>query len=441
MMRVFSTLDKKGLAAYNIHNQLMLEKIETAETSTECTGLLYEWLTFFRSGHIGIERLTNEITAPQNVSPTVQNPETWKGDISRFEKYIHAKKEADFEGVWETGVYKIGVIKEGMNYVGFIIESGVETWKPKQIKLKIEQDGDKLKSTFFMRDYSPVVSGAPEWIGENYLQIGQQTLKRIEPIFPPDLFVENYFKLINTWNPYLEILNETTLYLRIPAFDVRYKSDIDSVILANKEHILKTENLIIDLRNNGGGSDSSFEELLPFLYTNPIRTVNMELLSTTQNNQQFLDYLTNPEYDFDQETLQRIKEIYDKMQSKLGDFFNPDDEYVSIIQQDTIYQYPKNVGIIINKGNASTTEQFLLAAKQSKKVKLFGTATYGALDISNLLSIESPCNEFRLWYCFSRSLRIPDFAIDDVGLQPDYYLDKTIPQYKWVEFVNEVLNQ
>ncbi|MDR0427318.1 MAG: hypothetical protein LBH12_01815, partial [Dysgonamonadaceae bacterium] len=35
-------IDKKGLAAYNIHNQLMLEKIKTAKTSMECTTLLYE---------------------------------------------------------------------------------------------------------------------------------------------------------------------------------------------------------------------------------------------------------------------------------------------------------------------------------------------------------------------------------------------------------------
>ena len=31
-------------------------------------------------------------------------------------------------------------------------------------------------------------------------------------------------------------------------------------------------------------------------------------------------------------------------------------------------------------------------------------------------------------------------VIDDIGMQPDYYLDETIPQYKWVELVNEVLN-
>jgi len=139
--------------------------------------------------------------------------------------------------------------------------------------------------------------------------------------------------------------------------------------------------------------------------------------------------------------LQWAKNIYEKLQKKLGEFVFSIDVPVSVDRQSTVYKYPKNVGIIINEGNASTTEQFLLAAKQSKKVKLFGVTTAGALDISNMASIESPCNEFNLWYCMSRSMRIPDMTIDDIGLQPDYYLDKTIPQDKWVEFVNEILNQ
>jgi hypothetical protein len=364
-------------------------------------------------------------------------------NISQFENYINTKKEADYEGIWEIGNYKVGIQKEGVNYVGFIIESNVEGWeKPGLVKLKIEQDGNKIKSTFYMRDYSPVESGKPELIGSNYLQIGSSTLKRLSPVFPDDPFVENYFKSINSRHPYLEKLNETTLYLRIPSFDHNEKQIIDSVIAVNKDKILKTENLIIDLRSNGGGSDVSYYELLPFLYTNPIRGIGMEFLSTIQNNQRFLDFAIKQEYQefFDEATRERFKEYYEKLQSRLGEFVNLSGNEVSITRYDTVYVFPKNIGIIINKGNASTTEQFLLAAKQSKKVKLFGATTFGALDISNMYAIDSPCKEFRLHYCLSRSLRIPCMIIDDIGLQPDYHLDKTIPQYKWVEFVNEILN-
>jgi len=308
-------IDKKGQAAYNIHNQLMLKKIKEAKTLTECTELLNEWLKFFRSGHTGIERLTKKTPVSQTTNINSQN--------------FH--------------------------------------------------------------------------------------------------------------NPYMEELNTTTLYLRIPSFGYGEKSAIDKVIADNKNKIFKMENLIIDLRNNGGGSDQSFAELLPLIYTNPVRTISTEFLSTVPNNQRFLDWSLNT--DLDEDTRQWAKNIYDKLHEKIGEFVNPFGEAVSIDRRDTVYKYPKNVGIIINERNGSTTEQFLLAAKQSKKVKLFGTTTFGALDISNMINIESPCKEFKLYYCQSRSMRIPGMVIDDVGLQPDFYLDKSIPQDKWVEFVNEILNQ
>lgn len=436
-------IDKKGEAAYNIHNQLMLEKIKEAKTSTECTKLLYEWLMFFRSEHIGIRRLTNEETTSQNILETTQKAETWEGDISLFENYIDTKQESDYEGVWTTGSYKIGIKKEGENYIGFIIESGVDTWTPGMVKLKIENDNEKIRSTFYMRNHSPIESSKPELIGENYLQIGQQLLKRLKPFFPTDPVIENYFKSLNTQSPYLEELNATTLYLRIPSFDISQKKEIDSVIWNNKERILQTKNLIIDVRDNGGGSDSSFDELIPILYTNTIRNIGVEFLSTAQNNQFFLELATKQEFKdyFDDETRAEFMGYYEKLQSKLGKFVNVFGDDIYNIHYDSINEYPKNVGIIINNGNASATEQFLYYAKQSKKVKLFGTSTYGAFDISNLYEAESPCKEFELVYGLSRSIRIPDMVIDDIGFQPDYYLDKTIPQHQWVEHVNGILSQ
>ncbi|MBN8855988.1 MAG: hypothetical protein J0H07_29255 [Sphingobacteriales bacterium] len=55
--------------------------------------------------------------------------------------------------------------------------------------------------------------------------------------------------------------------------------------------------------------------------------------------------------------------------------------------------------------------------KQSRKVKLFGSTTMGALDMSNMYYVPNPCHEFELGYCLSRSMRIPGMAIDGMDIQ------------------------
>ena len=434
-------LKSKGGQAYADHTKRILDKVQNAKTLAECTPVLYEWLSFFRPGHIAI-RLNEQAQPGPAAKQTQQFPdwETYTVKTADFKQYLDKKNVSDYEGIWESKPYQIGIKKEGDKYIGFIIESGAETWKKGQVKLTFSIAGDKTSAVFYMRDHSAVESGQVSLIGKNHLQIGNISLSRLYPKTEDEPRFTRYFRAIQATQPYLEPLNETTLYLRIPSFNESYKRKIDSVLDANKGKLLATKNLIIDIRNNGGGSDASYSGIMPYLYTNPVRSVGVEYLSTRLNNQRMLDFINKPEYEFDDEGKQWARESYDKLESKPGQFVNLNAEIVSIDKLDTVYPYPQQVGIIINEANGSTAEQFLLEAKQSKKVKLFGVTTFGVLDISNMYFVESPCKEFQLGYSLSRSMRIPDFTIDEKGIQPDYYLDKGIPLYEWTEHVNNILN-
>jgi len=432
-------IDKKGQQAYDLHNRLISDKIKSVKTFKECVAVMEEWLSFFRSGHIGIEVLNDDESKDGNATNADGDYETTDIDIPEFEKYIAQKKNAGYEGVWETGAYKIGIKQEGSNYIGFIISSQVDEWKTGQIKLRITKENDKNLAVFYMRDHSAVEYEDPELIGNNHLKMGRTVLTRLSPDLPKDKSMEDYLKFLSSQTPYVDNVNETTVLLRIPYFDIGEKTIIDSVILANREKILSTENLIIDVRNNGGGADHCYSQIIPFLYTNPIRTVGLQFRSAPLNNQMMKDFATNPEYDFDDEMRKWFKDVYEKMEQHPNEFVDISSDIITIDERDTVFYYPRKVAILINGGNASTTEQFLLAAKQSKKVKLFGTTTSGALDASNMNSAVSPDKDFRLWFCMSKSYRIPDMAIDDIGIQPDYYMDETIPDHKWVEFTTGIL--
>lgn len=437
-------IDNKGKSAYDKHNEIFLKRVAIIDNSVECTQAIYEWMTFFRSGHIAIRRINQEQPQSENKQSDqeiISRFKDWEKidvDLKVFREYLQEKSENDFEGIWVSEPYKIGIKKVGNEYLGFIVEADGVYWSKGQVKLKINEDSSSI---FYMRDHSAQQFESVNLLGNNHLEVGSITFTRVFPEIESNTQIERYHKAISAESPYFQEITDKTVLLRIPTFWSSEKSEIDSVIIANREQILNTPNLIIDLRNNGGGSDGSFQELLPILYTNPIRTVGVELLSTPLNNQRMLDFINKDEYGFDKEKKKWAKESYDKLAKHIGEFVMLDEYPVTETIFDTIYKFPKSVGIITNENNGSTTEQFLLAAKQSKKVKLFGTTTAGVLDISNMYFVTSPCEEFELGYSLSKSLRIPEMTIDDKGIQPDYYIDKEVPKYEWIKFVTEILNE
>jgi len=86
------------------------------------------------------------------------------------------------------------------------------------------------------------------------------------------------------------------------------------------------------------------------------------------------------------------------------------------------------VAVLQNKYCASTTEQFLLLARQSKKTTTFGENSEGILDYSNVQYQPLPCYNLRLGWSTSRSFRLDrGQGIDNVGLAPTVHLDPAAP--------------
>ncbi len=441
-------IDKKGKKAYLLHNKSFLEKASGIKNKSECLKLLNDWTEFFRKNHLqvvysdGKSGLNFKPPTREEIINQYKNSPTYEITEEEFYKYSeNLPNTPGFEGVWILPPYTLGIIKDTASnrYVGFILKSESPYWQKNQIKLIIEEkENGKYDMTYFMRDHSERKIKNIELV-ENYLLAEPLFIKRIIPKSDksnPDL--EFFFKTINAEKPFIEKLSENTIYFRIPSFSPLQKKEIDSLLAEYDKIIKTTEYLIIDLRNNGGGSDNSYAKIIPYIYTNPVRVVGVELLPTELNNKRMLDFINSPY--LDKSMKEWARKGFEKLQKHLGEFVNLDDSIVSVITYDSVYKYPKNVAILINGNCVSTTEQFLLAAKQSKKVKLFGATTLGSLDISNMNSVIFPCGDFKLWYAISKSYRIPDMAIDGKGIQPDYYFDRTIKPYEWIKQTEEILN-
>src|SRR5690606_13010295 len=131
--------------------------------------------------------------------------ETYSIKVEDFKKYLAKKKTFDYEGIWETEPYKIGIKKEGDKYIGFIIESGAETCTIGQVKLKFSIKDNKSNHVFYMRDHSASESELVTLIGNIHLQIGTFSLARLYHKISDDPKSERYFKSINPHTPSIEL--------------------------------------------------------------------------------------------------------------------------------------------------------------------------------------------------------------------------------------------
>ncbi|WP_394781449.1 S41 family peptidase [Undibacterium sp.] len=224
----------------------------------------------------------------------------------------------------------------------------------------------------------------------------------------------------------MKVLSKTTLLLTLPTFRDSYRADIESLLKKNRSALEEHPNWIVDVRSNNGGSDSSYSPLLPWLTSGGFAVQNAEWLSTPENlhAQETICSVTGDKASCDEFLAPVIDALRD----------TPAGHY-TLAKGATAISYgvavnlekhrPKHIAVLIDRACGSSCEQFLLTVRQSQSVKLLGRPSSGQLDVSNLRPHLLPSGNRALLYATSRSSRLPDMPIDQIGVQPDILLPRT----------------
>ncbi len=442
-------VDRKGAAEYAKHTEVLRNRAQQSNDVLACTEVMNEWLQWFRRGHIGIGlteqgQAAMQPTPGSSAQPTAM-PEarlvkmTEADLVKRYQKAGDARHP--LEGIWTMGPYRVGIVHQAADSLRFdavILTSENPNWKPGMVKAEVQQQADgRYTGTFYMGDHSPEpVEASLQGASGSMLQMRGVWMRQVPaPEFSASERMHQ--RAMDAEAPFLEPLSDRTLYLRIPSFAFEQKALIDSVLAANDALIRGTENFIIDIRNGTGGSDASYAGLIPYLYSGPIRSVGVKLRATELNAAGYEAYADM--FGRDTEDGRSCLDIASRMRASQGGWIEHDEQPWSVDSSHTVLPFPQRVGIICNEGNGSTDEQFLLEARTSYKVKLFGKPTFGTLDVSNMRQVTSPDGCFELGYTMSMSHRLPHMPVDVMGIQPDHYLDEGIPVMEWVGYVQRVL--
>lgn len=414
---------------------------ERAAPGIGCDSVLGRWVAFFHDRHLSFTRRRPAPTSSTAGTATSTDAEiraryaTWER-TNASEESVRAQLAAlgadrrPLEGIWDSndGRYRVAIARDARAdraYTMTVLRADSVWWTPGQMKATFAPDSvNGFRARFYMRDHSEqrwtarvthnvlTFSGGGPWI-------------RQWPQAADDLTGTALRSVTNGRFAAYEVAPGTVL-VQIPTFnDPR---GVDSLWAAEGARIANAERLIVDVRGNGGGSDYNFRQLLPLIYTNPVRSVGIMALSTDENiaaNDALANDTTYP-------SGQRagLKWQSDRMRKNRGAWTVFDDD---VSRRDAVLAKPSRVAVLVDRGCASSCEQFLLAARQSTKVTLYGESSGGVLDYGNVRQADMPGSDLSVHRPITKSKRLPAEPIDNIGIPTNVRIpaDEMFP-VQWV---------
>lgn len=411
-------------------------------TPEELTVILREWFSFFSDGHVGIAlTAASAPDAGSTASPAATPSLAWTEDSVRAELASRGAARDLLEGIWQIGGdrYRLGILptpgKPG-SFSAVVLTTAAEGWRPGQIKAELTRKADGgLDILYRAGDHREHKTGASLLLDGAVLSLKDwgNWVREVPATSDPGL-VEHAFP---SDTMFMKPLSSDTLWLRIPDFDDSRAMPLKDILDANAAALASTPNLLIDLRNNGGGSDFVYAPLTPLLYSRPIYSVGAEMRASKDNVALRMAVAEQIRAEAP-EVAQYLDRQNARMAAALGTYVSGDDQIFSVERLDRVLPFPKRVAVLVDNA-ASTGEQFLLEARQSRKVTLFGKEnSAGVLDFANVVGMLTPSGRYEVFWATSRSKRLPGDPVDPDGIAPDIRIpasedDPVAYAQRWLE--------
>ncbi|MBK8195695.1 MAG: hypothetical protein IPK76_21755 [Lewinellaceae bacterium] len=416
------------------HTASFQEKIAASSTDTACYRLMSTWVKWLRDGHIYLG---------YKDTPWVENPDSIRRRFADREKIALTETEArqyldqpgldPVEGIYqnELGNYRVALIRNtapGRDFAAVVLKADSIWWVPGQIKFDLKESAPGQYAVRFYLD------NRSEFSTEATLKDGRLSEKmfhvwlRQYPGVPIPIALPLPFSIKQS--------DAVTLVFRVAPMRYDKRQVLDSLIKANRRLLERTPNLIIDCRGNRGGSNMTFAELRPYVYSGTARGLSHKVYSTRDNIEKYVLLQKNKRYSRSQ---RRSYGRLAKMMKKHEGSFIGNCE-IRKNRPEKISPYPKKVAILIDGGCAGSCEEFIYYARQSSRVTLIGQNTAGVMDYGNVLFLDFPCGKFTVGYPTARSCRVDaGQGIDGIGIPPAVRIDDD--KTDWVAFAKAYLEQ
>jgi hypothetical protein len=226
----------------------------------------------------------------------------------------------------------------------------------------------------------------------------------------------NFFDEIANFK--FEKISDKIYYFRIPNFLPESAPIVDSILENNMLFLKEAEHLIVDVRNNPGGSRITYSPLLPYMGKDTIYIPEVLIRKSEKNIGFYAGFSNDVRYDSIYRKV--FREIVKSLKQEKGSFLNNTKNTYFML--DTLLPYPSKISILINQRTSSAAEFFVNEIQGSPKVKIFGATSYGTLDYGEInLNNYLPCGFIRFNYAVTKYKRQNEQP--GAGIIPDVYIN------------------
>lgn len=401
---------------YAAYTQIFRTRANEITEIENCLPVLEQWLQFFRDGHNSIV-FTGESGKENRRERMDMDRQAFMAD---YKKKGYEKN--DLLSLWKYGPYEVAIVPNPespsgeSSFIGLIVSSTDERWQVGDVKFKLTPVyGNEYEAMVFMDDYSTKKVGAklnsPHKLEFEKLNYWSKSWPDNAPVLAGADETKLYSKF------HIRMIEGEIPYIRFPNFYERDAAFVDSLLKAHHEALLGADFIIVDVRDNAGGSDGVYKPVLPYVLSGPIRIPNSGIWVSEGNLELIFGGIKR-------EDLQKEEDIaeYDFWVSKKNSIHWFDEEnYARTDTPDTLYSPEKKVAVLINENTFSSGETFVYRVQQSDKVVLYGQNTGGVVDGFMVFTRSIGCFDLKYPSSF-RAKDIAESPVDPYGFEPDVYL-------------------
>lgn len=365
-----------------------------AAAGDACFWVLQEWVAGFQDGHLFL--VDGHRPSAEAVDDLMRARAGQVRDPLAVEAWLLTNREAldPLEGIWYDRGYRVGIIRDdpgsGRDFVAVMLTPDSMTWEPGMIRAEFTRaPGGGYRVRHYTRDHA--VRRGPASIYRNLiLRMAPQAWGRAWPVAPHEA---GLLDPDNPRAPAIASREDGTMILSIPSFDPGYRAALAALVAKHADALAAAELLIVDIRGNEGGSSGTAAPLLPFVFTDSVRTPigpqgSPVAISTAVTRRYFARLLEQTQgAPVWQEAMRRLE-------ASPGQVVTLMDPFASLPPRPAVvHAGPAQVAVLMDRGSVSAAEAFVLLARRYTRVTTFGQPTGGDIDYQTVMLVRLACSD------------------------------------------------